>query len=165
LNKTKSKKGRRQQPETYIREGSEEAVDLLSQNAFSKVTTQKPLSRAEQNHRAAKFASRASTFKSTRQGRMIFEEPQNGSKGKSHEDKVEYNAYEEAHESRDMAKRGFRDRVKFSNKRSRQDAVGFEGDVEMTDAYAEQKAPPPAKKKKVKFDGRKSGAFQYRRPI
>jgi hypothetical protein len=96
---------------------------------------------------------------------MIFEEPQNGSKGKSHKGKVEYNAYEEAHESRDMAKRGFRDRIKFSNKRSRQDAEGFEGDVEMTDAYAEQKAPP-AKKKTVKFDGRrKNGAFQYRKPI
>lgn len=96
---------------------------------------------------------------------MIFEDPQNSLNGKSQEGKVEYNAYEEAHESRDMAKRGFRDKVKFSNKRRRQDAEGFEGDVEMTDAYAEQKAPP-TKKKTVKFDGRrKNGAFQYRKPI
>jgi hypothetical protein len=73
----------------------------------------------------------------------------------------EYNAYEEMQESNDMGKRGARDRIKFSNKRSRQDAEDF--DVEMTEAYGEpQKAPP--KKKQVVFSGRKKG-FHARRPI
>jgi hypothetical protein len=89
---------------------------------------------------------------------MIIEEP-NPTPAKKQAPAVEYNAYEEAHESKDMAKRGFRDRVKFSNKRSRQDAEGF--DVEMTDAYPEPKAP---KKRNVSFDGRKRG-FQKRRPV
>lgn len=166
LNKAKDgkskKKGRQQ--ETFIREDSEEPIDLLSQNAFAHVTAHQPPTHAERSRRVAKAASRASTFKSTAQGRMIFEDPQVPGKGKQDKEAVaEYNAYEEAQDSRDMAKRGFRDRVKFSNKRSRQDAEGFAGDVEMTDAYAEEKTPPM--KKTVRFDGRQKGvAFQYRRP-
>ena len=63
-----------------------------------------------------------------------------------------------------MAKRGFRDRIKFSNKRTRRDAEGFMGDVEMVDVYPAEMTPP--KKKTVKFDGRqKGGAFPYRRPV
>jgi len=74
----------------------------------------------------------------------------------------EYNAYQEAQESNDMAKRGYKDKIKFSNKRSRQDAEDF--DVEMTDAYGETQPKAPSKKKYVKFDGRK-GEFQKRRPV
>jgi ribosomal RNA-processing protein 12 len=155
LNKVKGgkpKKGHRNQ-ETFIREGSEELVDLLSQSVFSHVSTHRPPTRAEQSRRAAKAASRASTYKSTAQGRMIFEEPApQGKKEKPGKAEVEYNAYEEVQESRDMAKRGFRDRIKFSNKRSRQDAEGFTGDVEMTNAYSEKTLPP--KKKTVRFGGR-----------
>ncbi len=90
---------------------------------------------------------------------MIIEEP-NPTPPKNKTPAVEYNAYAEATESNDMAKRGFRDRIKFSNKRSRQDAEDF--DVEMTDAYPEPKMPP--KKKNVSFDGRKKG-FPKRRPV
>lgn len=113
----------------------------------------------EEFRRRAKAASRASTFKSGQDGRMIIEEsdptpPKNQNTG------PEYNAYEEMQESNDMAKRGYRDRVKFSNKRSRQDAEDF--DVEMTDAHAEPKTPP--KKKFVNFDGRKK-TVQKRKPI
>ena len=89
---------------------------------------------------------------------MIIEEP-NPTPAKKQAPAVEYNAYAEAQESNDMAKRGFRDRVKFTNKRSRQDAEDF--DVEMTDAYPEPKAP---KKRNVSFDGRKK-AFPKRRPV
>lgn len=89
---------------------------------------------------------------------MIIEEPKPTSSN-ARKPGPEYNAYQEAHESNDMAKRGYKDKIKFSNKRSRQDAEDF--DVEMTDAY-EQKAPD--KKKYVKFDGRKK-EFQKRRPV
>jgi len=89
---------------------------------------------------------------------MIIEDQPSTKKNQS--PAVEYNAYAEAHESNDMAKRGYKDRIKFSNKRSRQDAEGF--DVEMTDAYPELKTPP--KKKAVVFDGRKK-EVQRRRPI
>jgi len=74
----------------------------------------------------------------------------------------EYNAYQEVQESNDMAKRGYKDKIKFSNKRSRQDAEDF--DVEMTDAYGEPQQKGPQKKKYVKFDGRKK-EFQKRRPV
>ena len=154
----RSNKGSRKQ-ETFIREGSEDPVDLLDQSAFSKVSSNQPLLRNEELHRRAKAASRAATFKSNQDGRMIIEEPKPATK-KNQEPAVEYNAYAEAHESNDMAKRGHRDRIKFSNKRSRQDAEGF--DVEMTDAYPEVKTPP--KKKTVMFDGRRKG-MQKRRPI
>jgi ribosomal RNA-processing protein 12 len=157
-NGQKGRKGQRKQ-DTFIREGSEDPVDLLDQNAFSHVSTNKPVTEDEEFRRRAKAASRASTFKSGRDGRMIIEEP-DPTPPKNQTTGPEYNAYEEMQESNDMAKRGYRDRVKFSNKRSHQDAEDF--DVEMTDAYAEQKTPP--KKKFVKFDGRKKG-FQKRRPI
>ena len=97
---------------------------------------------------------------------MIFQDPQRLGKGDrpGTMEVQEYNAYQEAQESRDMAKRGFRDRIKFSNKRTRQNAEGFTGDVEMADAYPEETTPP--KKKTIKFDGRqKGGAFLHRRPI
>jgi hypothetical protein len=81
---------------------------------------------------------------------------------KAQSDALEYNAYAEMQESNDMAKRGFRDKVKFSNKRSRQDAEGFD-DVEMTEAYGEPKKAAP-KKRQVSFDGRKRG-FQKRRAV
>jgi hypothetical protein len=90
---------------------------------------------------------------------MIIEEP-DPTPPKKQKEVPEYNAYAEAQESTDMAKRGQRDRIKFSNKRSRQDAEDF--DVEMTEAYGEVKTPP--KKKNVNFDGRKKG-FQKRRPV
>jgi ribosomal RNA-processing protein 12 len=145
--------------ETFIREGSDEPVDLLDQNVFSHVSSQQPLTRDQELLRHAKAASRAATFKSTRDGRMIIEEPDRVSRKK--DDNVpEYNAYDEVQESSDMAKRGYRDRIKFSNKRSRQDAEDF--DVEMTEAYQEARKPPP-KKTNVNFDGRKKG-FQVRRP-
>ena len=92
---------------------------------------------------------------------MIIEE-QNPTPPKPQTAEKEYNAYEEAHESKDMAIRGHRDRVKFSNKRSRQDAEDF--DVEMTDAYAEEGKTPPTKKKTVIFGDQKK-IFQKRRPI
>jgi hypothetical protein len=88
---------------------------------------------------------------------MIIEEP-NPTPAKKQAPAVEYNAYAEAQESNDMAKRGFRDRVKFTNKRSRQDAEDF--DVEMTDAYT----APKTQKRNVSFDGRKKG-FPKRRPV
>jgi hypothetical protein len=88
---------------------------------------------------------------------MIIEEAAQES-GKPQSNKLEYNAYAEAQESKDMAKRGVRDRIKFSNKRSRQDAEDF--DVEMTDAYPEKSLP---KKRNVVFDGRKKP--QKRRPV
>jgi hypothetical protein len=91
---------------------------------------------------------------------MIIEETKPTSRKTESKD-LEYSAYNEAKESNDMAKRGYRDKIKFSNKRSRQDAEGF--DVEMTDAYTEpQKAP--VKKRNVVFNGRKK-VFQNRRPI
>lgn len=90
---------------------------------------------------------------------MIIEEPKPVSRKADNAN--EYNAYEEMQESNDMAKRGYRDRIKFSNKRSRQDAEDF--DVEMTDAYAEPQKTPP-KKRNVIFEGRKK-KFQKRRPI
>jgi len=154
----KNKKGSRKQ-ETFIREGSEDPVDLLDQNAFSKVSSNLPILREEELQRRAKMAARASSFKSGQDGRMIIEESPPTSK-KNQVSAKEYNAYEEAQESTDMAKKGYRDRVKFNNKRSRQDAEDF--DVEMTDAYPEVKTPP--KKRTVLFDGRKKG-FHKRRPI
>lgn len=92
---------------------------------------------------------------------MIIEEPKPISR-KSDNNGKEYNAYEETQESKDMAKRGYRDKIKFTNKRSRQDAEDF--DVEMTDAYGDGKEKTPPKKRNVIFDGRKRG-FQKRRPI
>ena len=92
---------------------------------------------------------------------MIIDEPKPVSR-KSTNNGTEYNAYEEMQESNDMAKRGFRDKIKFSNKRSRQDAGDF--DVEMTDAYGEQPQKTAPKKRNVIFEGRKKG-FQKRRPI
>ena len=92
---------------------------------------------------------------------MIIEEP-NPVPRKATITGSEYNAYEEMQESNDMAKRGFRDKIKFSNKRSRQDAEDF--DVEMTDAYGEKSQKIPPKKRNIIFDGRKKG-FQKRRPI
>lgn len=89
---------------------------------------------------------------------MIIEEPKPTSSN-ARKSGPEYNAYQEAQESNDMGKRGYKDKIKFSNKRSRQDAEDF--DVEMTDAY-ERKAPE--KKKHVKFDRRKK-EFQKRRPV
>jgi len=97
---------------------------------------------------------------------LIFEEKQGAGKGDTagKTEIQEYDAYGEAQESRDMAKRGFRDRIKFSNKRTRRDAEGFVGDVDMADVYPAETAPP--KKKTVKFDGRqKGGAFLYRTPV
>jgi len=161
----KQKKGsNRQKRETFIREESNEPVDLLDQKAFSHVTSRQPLTKDEEFRRRAKAASLASTFKSTHDGKMIIDEdagkPENA-RGKG-EEKV-YNAYEEAHESKDMAKRGYRDRVTFSNKRSRQEAEDF--DVEMPDAYGEgEKKGAPAKKKQVVFDGRR-GNFQKRKGV
>jgi ribosomal RNA-processing protein 12 len=153
----KGKKDRRKQ-ETFIREGSEDPVDLLDQSAFSKVSSNLPIFQNEELRRRAKAAARASSFKSNQDGRMIIEEPHLTSKRREKGPTTEYNAYEEAHESTDMAKRGYRDRLKFSNKRGRQDAEDF--DVEMTDAYTEVKTPP--KKKPVIFDGRHKG-IQKRR--
>ena len=93
---------------------------------------------------------------------MIIEESKPAPR-KAENNGKEYNAYEEMQESKDMAKRGFRDKIKFSNKRSRQDAEDF--DVEMTDAYgAPQPQKAPVKKRNVVFEGRKKG-FQKRRPI
>ena len=83
---------------------------------------------------------------------MIIEEHTSLTSRNNQDPGVEQNAYEEMQESNDMAKRGYRDRIKFSHKRSRKDAEDF--DVEMTDAYPETKPPPP-KKKNVRFDGRK----------
>lgn len=157
--KQKSKKGSRKQ-DTFIREDSENPVDLLDQQAFSHVSTHKPITQHEEFQKRAKAASRASSFKS-RDGRLVFEEPAPVSK-KQHADAPEYNAYQEMQDSNDMAKRGLRDKVKFSNKRSRQDAEGFD-DVEMTEAYGGDKKTPP-KKRQVSFGGRKKG-FQKRRPV
>ena len=156
----KLKKGSRKQ-DTFIREGSDEPVDLLDQNAFSHVSSHQPITQDEEFRRRAKAASRASTFKSNQDGRMIIEEPKPVSR-KVEKNGKEYNAYEEMQESNDMAKRGFRDKIKFSNKRSRQDAEDF--DVEMTDAYGEPPQKAPVKKRNVVFEGRKKG-FQKRRPI
>jgi ribosomal RNA-processing protein 12 len=154
------KKDSRKQ-EAFIREGSDEPVDLLDQNAFSHVSSRQPITQDEELRRHAKAASRASTFKSNQDGRMIIEEPKPVSR-KATNTRSDYNAYEEMQESNDMAKRGFRDKIKFSNKRSRQDAEDF--DVEMTDAYSEQSQKTTPKKRNVVFDGRKKG-FQKRRPI
>ena len=156
----KPKKGSRKQ-DTFIREDSDEPVDLLDQNAFSHVSSHQPITQDEEFRRRAKAASRASTFKSNQDGRMIIEEPKPASR-KVEKNGKEYNAYEEMQESNDMAKRGFRDKIKFSNKRSRQDAEDF--DVEMTDAYEKPPQKAPVKKRNVVFEGRKKG-FQKRRPI
>ena len=157
----KAKKESRKQPKTFIREGSDEPVDLLDQNAFSHVSSHRPITQDEEFRRRAKAASRASIFKSSQDGRLIIEEPRPASRNVE-TSAPEYDAYQEAHESNDMAKRGYKDRIKFSNKRSRQDAEGF--DVEMTDAYGEAPPKAPPKKKYVKFDGRKK-EFQKRRPV
>ena len=156
----KPKKGSRKQ-DTFIREGSDEPVDLLDQNAFSHVSSHQPITQDEEFRRRAKAASRASTFKSNHDGRMVIEEPKPASRKVENNGK-QYNAYEEMQGSNDMAKRGFRDKIKFSNKRSRQDAEDF--DVEMPDAYEEPPQKAPAKKRNVIFEGRKRG-FQKRRPI
>jgi hypothetical protein len=92
---------------------------------------------------------------------MVIEEPKPTSRKVENNGK-QYNAYEEMQGSNDMAKRGFRDKIKFSNKRSRQDAEDF--DVEMPDAYEEPPQKAPGKKRNVIFEGRKRG-FQKRRPI
>jgi hypothetical protein len=91
---------------------------------------------------------------------MIIEEPKPTSGRTDHHGK-EYNAFEEAQESNDMAKRGYRDKIRFSNKRSRHDAEDFE--FEMTDAHGE---PPKiaSKKRNVIFERRKKG-IQKRRPF
>ena len=157
----KPKRVSQKQQKTYIREGSAEPVDLLVQNAFSHVSSHQPLSQDEELRRRAKAASRASTFKSSQDGRMIIEEPKPTSRN-TEKSAPEYNSYQEAQESNDMAKRGYKDKIKFSNKRSRQDAEDF--DVEMTDAYGETQQKTPLKKKYVKFDGRKK-EFQKRRPV
>ena len=153
------KKGPRKQ-ETFIREGSDEPIDLLDQSAFSYVSAHRPITEDEEFRRHAKAASRASTFKSSHDGRLIIEEPKPAVR-KPESRGFEYNAYEEKQESKDMAQRGYRDKIKFSNKRSRQNAEDF--DVEMTDAYGEEQTIP-SKKKSVVFDGRKKG-FQKRRSI
>lgn len=146
--------------DVFIREGSDEPIDLLDSTAFSHVSSRRPITQDEEFKRRAKVAFRASSFKSNQDGRMIIEEPKLVSQ-KTESKGSEYNAYNEAQESNDMAKRGYRDKIKFSNKRSRQDAEDF--GVEMTDAYAEtQKAS--SKKRNVVFNGRKKG-FQNRRPI
>ena len=153
----KSKKRGRKQ-DTFIREGSENPVDLLDSNAFSYVSAHQPVSAKEELRRRAKAATRASTFKSTQDGRIIIEDSTPSSKKQEPKDR-EYDAYREMQESTDMAKRGHQDRVKFSNKRSRPDAEDF--DVEMTDSHGGETVP---KKKRVVFDGRKRG-IQKRRPI
>lgn len=153
----KSKKGGRKQ-DTFIREGSDNPVDLLDSNAFSHVSAHQPVTAKEELRRRAKAATRASTFKSTQDGRVIIEDSTPASQKQEAKDK-EHDAYREMQESADMAKRGHQDRVKFSNKRSRPTAEHF--DVEMTDAYDGEAVP---KKKRVVFDGRKRG-IQKRRPI
>jgi hypothetical protein len=72
----------------------------------------------------------------------------------------EFNAFNEMQESSDMARRGLRDKVKFSNKRSRVDAEGYQ-DVDMTEAYGEVKTP---KKRQVSFGGRRKET-QKRKPV
>src|SRR5436853_5443435 len=95
-----NKKGakRRKQQETFIREGSENPVDLLDQNAFSHISSRQPITQSQELTRLAKAASRASSFKSNQDGRMIIEEP-NPTPPKNKAPAVEYNAYAEATES------------------------------------------------------------------
>jgi ribosomal RNA-processing protein 12 len=135
---TKSKKAPRKQ-ETFIRKGWENPINLLEQGSFSNISTQKPITTHEEFQRRAKAASCASTFKSQNH-RLVFEEPVPVSKNTSMQtaDVPDINAFNKMQKSSDMERRGLRDKVKFSNKRSRVDAEGFE-DVEMTEAHCVMK--------------------------
>ena len=92
---------------------------------------------------------------------MIIEEPSQAVRKTEVKD-LEHNIYREAQESNDMAKRGYQDKIKFSNKRSRPDAEDF--DVDMTDAHGDIEKSMQRKKKQVIFNGRKRGV-QRRRVI
>ena len=122
----------------FIRDDSETPADLLNPSTVSRISSYPP-------RKPYKKVTRQHLFKPDQDGRMIIDERDQPPETKVD---VEYDAYQELQQSNDMAKRGYRDRVKFSNKRSRQDAEDF--DVEMVDAYEKPKKVV-VKKKVVKF--------------